>query len=84
MREGQLSSLMDYRRLKSALRADLTDADLCDLSQDAFEQAIRASNIIPCGRSMLFMWGALSYTDPTFSSPRNVIKSRQLAFKGLQ
>lgn len=40
VREGRLSS-EDYRSLKSALQADLSDADLCDLSQGAFEQTIR-------------------------------------------
>jgi uncharacterized protein len=40
VREGRLST-EDYRSLKSAVQADLSDADLCDLSQDAFEQAIR-------------------------------------------
>jgi len=40
VREGRLSSA-NYRSLKSAVQADLSDADLCDLSQDAFEQALR-------------------------------------------
>jgi predicted nucleic acid-binding protein len=40
VREGRLSS-EDYRSLKSAVQADLADADLCDLSQDTFEQALR-------------------------------------------
>jgi len=40
VREGRLSS-EDYRSLKSAVQADLSDADLCDLSQEAFEQTIR-------------------------------------------
>ena len=40
VREGRLSS-EDYRSFKAALQADLSDADLCDLSQDAFEQTIR-------------------------------------------
>jgi hypothetical protein len=34
---------------------DLSDTDLCDLSQDAFEQTIRCLEIILCGRSPLFM-----------------------------
>jgi predicted nucleic acid-binding protein len=40
VREGRLSS-KDYQSLKSAVQADLSDADLCDLSQDTFEQTIR-------------------------------------------
>src|SRR5262245_14279511 len=40
VREGRLS-MEDYRSFKSALEADLSDADLCDLSQEAFEQTIR-------------------------------------------
>lgn len=39
VREGRLS-VENYRDLKSAVQADLSDADLCDLSQDAFEQTI--------------------------------------------
>src|ERR1700704_3897381 len=37
VREGRLSS-EDSQSLKSAVQADLADADLCDLSEDAFEQ----------------------------------------------
>src|SRR5829696_9091903 len=40
VREGRLSS-DNYRSLRSALQVDLSDADLCDLSQDAFEQTLR-------------------------------------------
>jgi predicted nucleic acid-binding protein len=40
VREGRLSA-RDYQSLKSAVQADLADADLCDLSQEAFEQAVR-------------------------------------------
>lgn len=36
VREGRLSSEA-YQGLKAAMQADLSDADLCDLSQDAFE-----------------------------------------------
>jgi len=36
VREGRLSP-DHYQSLKSAVQADLADADLCDLSQDAFE-----------------------------------------------
>jgi predicted nucleic acid-binding protein len=39
VREGRLS-VENYGGLKSAVQADLSDADLCDLSQDAFEQTI--------------------------------------------
>jgi predicted nucleic acid-binding protein len=39
VREGRLSP-EDYRSLKSAVQADLSDADLCDLSQEAFEQTL--------------------------------------------
>ena len=39
VREGRLSS-EDYRSLKSAMQADLSDADLCDLSQETFEETI--------------------------------------------
>jgi predicted nucleic acid-binding protein len=40
VREGRLSS-DDYQSIKSAVQADLADADLCDLSQDVFDQALR-------------------------------------------
>jgi predicted nucleic acid-binding protein len=40
VREGRLSD-RDYRSLKSAVQADLADADLCDLSQEAFEKTLR-------------------------------------------
>jgi uncharacterized protein len=40
VREGHLSS-EDYQSLKSAVQADLSEADLCDLSQEAFDQALR-------------------------------------------
>ncbi len=40
VREGRLST-EDYQNLKSAVQADLSDADLCDLSQEAFEQTLR-------------------------------------------
>jgi uncharacterized protein len=40
VREGRLS-FEDYRSLKAAVQVDLSDADLCDLSQDAFEQSVR-------------------------------------------
>ena len=39
VREGRLSSEA-YRNLKSAVQADLSDADLCDLSQETFEETI--------------------------------------------
>ena len=39
VREGRLSG-RDYRSLKSAVHADLSDADLCDLSQEAFEKTL--------------------------------------------
>ncbi|HYG65249.1 MAG TPA: type II toxin-antitoxin system VapC family toxin [Thermoanaerobaculia bacterium] len=40
VREGRLSP-GDYRSLKTAVEVDLTDADLCDLSQEAFDQTLR-------------------------------------------
>lgn len=40
VRDGQLS-VENYRSLKSAVQTDLSDADLCDLSQETFEQTIR-------------------------------------------
>jgi len=40
VREGRLSP-ENYQSLKSAVQTDLADADLCDLSQDTFDQALR-------------------------------------------
>lgn len=40
VREGRLSA-EDYKSLKAAVQVDLSEADLCDVSQEIFEQAIR-------------------------------------------
>jgi uncharacterized protein len=68
VREGRLSS-EDYRSLKSAVQADLSDADLCDLSQDAFEKTLRCLERYPL-RSLdaLHVGSALVYQPDVFVS----------------
>jgi len=68
VREGRLSS-EDYGSLKSAVQADLSDADLCDLSQDAFEQTLRCLERHPL-RSLdaLHVGSALVYQPDIFVS----------------
>lgn len=46
VREGRLTA-EDYRSLKTAAQVDLSDADLCDVSQEIFEQAIRCLETHP-------------------------------------
>jgi predicted nucleic acid-binding protein len=68
VREGRLSSEA-YRSLKSALQADLSDADLCDLSQDAFEQALRCLELHPLRAfDALHIGSALVYQPDLFVS----------------
>lgn len=68
VREGRLSS-EDYRSLKSAVQADLSDADLCDFSQDAFEQAIRCLELHPLrALDALHVGSALVYQPDLFVS----------------
>jgi hypothetical protein len=68
VREGKLSSA-DYQSLKSAVQADLSDADLCDLSQDAFEQAIRCLEHHPLrALDALHVGSALIYQPDLFVS----------------
>jgi predicted nucleic acid-binding protein len=68
VREGQLSA-GDYRSLKSAVHVDLSDADLCDLSQDAFEQAIRCLERHPLrALDALHVGSALVYQPDLFVS----------------
>lgn len=68
VREGRLSS-EDYRSLKSAVQADLSDADLCDLSQDAFDHAIRCLESHPLrALDALHVGSALIYQPDLFVS----------------
>jgi predicted nucleic acid-binding protein len=68
VREGRLSS-EDYRSLKSAVQADLADADLCDLSQDTFEQALRCLEDHPLRTlDALHVGSALVYQPDLFVS----------------
>jgi uncharacterized protein len=68
VREGRLSS-GDYRSLKSAVQADLSDADLCDLSQDAFDQALRCLERHPLRTlDALHVGSALVYQPDLFAS----------------
>jgi uncharacterized protein len=68
VREGKLSS-EDYRSLKSAVQADLSDADLCDVSQNAFEQTIRCLESHPLRTlDALHVGSALVYQPDFFVS----------------
>lgn len=68
VREGRLSS-EDYRSLKSAMQADLSDADLCDLSQDTFEQALHCLENHPLrALDALHVGSALVYQPDLFVS----------------
>jgi predicted nucleic acid-binding protein len=68
VREGRLSS-EDYRSLKAAVQADLSDADLCDLSQEAFEQALRCLERHPLRTlDALHVGSALVYQPELFVS----------------
>ena len=68
VREGRLSP-DDYQSLKSAVQADLSDADLCDLSQSAFDQAIRCLERHPLrALDALHVGSALVYQADLFVS----------------
>lgn len=68
VREGRLSS-QDYQSLKSAVQADLSDAELCDLSQDVFEQTIRCLESHPLrALDALHVGSALVYQPDFFVS----------------
>ena len=68
VRESQLSP-EDYRSLKSAVKADLSDADLCDLSQDTFEHALRCLECHPLRTlDALHIGSALVYRPDLFVS----------------
>ena len=68
VREGRLSS-EGYRSLKSAVQADLADADLCDLSQKIFEQALRCLEDHPLRTlDALHVGSALVYQPDLFVS----------------
>lgn len=68
VREGRLSS-EDYRSLKSAVQADLSDADLCDLSQGTFEQTLRCLERHPLrALDALHVGSALIYQPDVFVS----------------
>lgn len=68
VREGRLSS-ESYRSLKSAVQADLADADLCDLSQDTFKQALRCLELHPLrALDALHVGSALTYQPDLFVS----------------
>ena len=68
VREGRLSS-ENYGSLKTALLADLADADLCDLTQDAFEQTLRCLERHPLrALDALHVGSALVYQPDLFVS----------------
>lgn len=68
VREGRLSS-EDYQRLKSAVTADLSDADLCDLTQETFRQALRCLERHPLrALDALHVGSALVYQPDLFVS----------------
>ena len=68
VREGRLSS-EDYQSIKSAVKADLSDADLCDLSQDVFRQALRSLEHHPLrALDALHVGSALIYQPDLFVS----------------
>lgn len=68
VREGRLSS-EDYQSLKSAVKADLSDADLCDLSQETFRQALRCIELHPLrALDALHVGSALVYRPDLFVS----------------
>jgi len=68
VREGRLSP-EDYRSLKSAVQIDLSDADLCDFSQGAFEQTILCLESHPLRTlDALHVGSALAYQPDLFVS----------------
>ena len=76
VREGRLFS-EDYQSLKSALQADLSDADLCDLSQETFEETIGCLERQPLrALDALHVGSALVYQPDLFvSSDRRQAKA---------
>jgi predicted nucleic acid-binding protein len=68
VRENRLSS-EDYQSLKSAVLADLSDADLCDLSQETFEQTLHCLERHPLRTlDALHVGAALVYQPDVFIS----------------
>jgi hypothetical protein len=68
VREGRLSA-RDYRSLKSAMHADLSDADLCDLSQESFERTLHCLERHPLrALDALHVGTALAYQPDLFIS----------------
>jgi predicted nucleic acid-binding protein len=68
VREGRLSP-ENYQSLKSAVQTDLADADLCDLSQDAFDQALHCLERHPLrALDALHVGSALVYQPDIFVS----------------
>jgi predicted nucleic acid-binding protein len=68
VREGRLSA-EDYQSLKAAVQVDLYDADLCDVSQEIFEQAIRCLEAHPLRTlDALHVGSALVYKPDLFVS----------------
>lgn len=68
VREGRLSA-EEYQSLKAAVQADLSDADLCDVSQEIFEQAIRCLELHPLRTlDALHVGSALVYQPDLFVS----------------
>jgi len=68
VREGRLSA-ENYQSLKSAVQADLSDADLCDLSQEAFDQTVRCLESHPLRAiDALHVGSALAYRPDLFVS----------------
>jgi predicted nucleic acid-binding protein len=68
VREGRLSA-KDYQSLKAAVQTDLSDADLCDVSQEIFEQAIRCLEAHPLRTlDALHVGSALIYQPDLFVS----------------
>jgi hypothetical protein len=68
VREGRLSA-EDYQSLKAAVQTDLSDADLCDVSQEIFEQAIRCLEAHPLrALDALHVGSALIYQPDLFVS----------------
>lgn len=68
MREGRLSD-RHYRSLKSAMQADLSDADLCDLSQAVLEKTLSCLERHPLrALDALHLGSALVYQPDLFVS----------------
>lgn len=68
VREGRISP-ENYQSLKSAVQADLSDADLCDLSQKTFDQTLRCLESHPLRAiDALHVGSALAYQPDLFVS----------------